>query len=713
MATIRPNAEPAATTVAAGDIFLIDGSTGVRALAATSVPILDASGNVSINNVIAGFTSTATAAGTTTLTVTSAGQQFFTGTLGQTVVLPVVSTLKLGQGYFFQNSSTGSVTVQSSGGNVVKVLGPGTFCEVTCIALTGTSAASWQATSQVPNPSATTLGGIQSITAVTHKWLNSISTAGVPTLTQPDATDVTFTQVGTGAVATTLQSKSGQILSVKDFGAKGNAISVTATVTIGSGSPNLLATGASFTAADVGKTINIPGAGAAGAVLLTTILTFTDATHVVLAANAGTAVTAVSTRVIYGTDDIAAINAAQAAAVASASALFWPNGNYLFSILLNFSNANTRHSSLGGVTLTFAGSGAAITMDAGATSGNLYDITFGSREAPFKIVGNPNAVTALFMRGVHQSCINIIARDFTSCALNLNFSVCSRFYVKMSVNDGGAFNVQPAGCMFNNVRSAGEYTTDCDFEIIAEGISGTGLQLSAVHGCRFTGTSEGNIAGGGGVFEGASCFGNYWDRFDCEANAGADWTLAGTDQTELNHCGGGSTVGMLVQTSSRTRIIGGQFSTINVDSGSGHTRLEDVNYLVSWTINSTTATWRGIVNGSGVYLADKSTGPSIAAPTYANSWVDFGGGIEVGGYYQSADGIVHLCGTIKSGTVGSKAFTLPAGMRPLGTLFFTAFNPSVGTPSFMIQVNATGDVIPQSGVNSGCALDGVSFLGQQ
>jgi hypothetical protein len=77
--------------------------------------------------------------------VASAAQQFFTGTLPQTVVLPVTSTLALGQGYFFQNSSTAAVTVESSGGNVVKVIGPGAFVIVTCISLTGTTAASWQA----------------------------------------------------------------------------------------------------------------------------------------------------------------------------------------------------------------------------------------------------------------------------------------------------------------------------------------------------------------------------------------------------------------------------------------------------------------------------------------------------------------------------------------------------------------------------------------
>jgi hypothetical protein len=146
MAVIRPKDAPAVTTVAAGDIFLIDGATGVRALAASVVPLRDVNGNVTLNNAIEGFASTVTAAGTTTLTAASAAQQFFTGTLAQTVVLPVVSTLaQTGQGFFFQNASTGALTIQSSGLNSVAVLAPGTSATITCVALTGTSAASWQA----------------------------------------------------------------------------------------------------------------------------------------------------------------------------------------------------------------------------------------------------------------------------------------------------------------------------------------------------------------------------------------------------------------------------------------------------------------------------------------------------------------------------------------------------------------------------------------
>lgn len=43
---------------------------------------------------------------------------------------------------------------------------------------------------QLPNPSASTLGGVQSAAAQTHKFITSISTAGVPVLAQPTAADV-------------------------------------------------------------------------------------------------------------------------------------------------------------------------------------------------------------------------------------------------------------------------------------------------------------------------------------------------------------------------------------------------------------------------------------------------------------------------------------------------------------------------------------------
>jgi hypothetical protein len=91
------------------------------------------------------YTTTATAAGTTTLTVNSARIQFFTGVTTQTVTLPVASTLELGFEFVVVNNSTGVVTVNSSGANAVLAMVAGSRATFTCILTSGTSAASWDA----------------------------------------------------------------------------------------------------------------------------------------------------------------------------------------------------------------------------------------------------------------------------------------------------------------------------------------------------------------------------------------------------------------------------------------------------------------------------------------------------------------------------------------------------------------------------------------
>jgi hypothetical protein len=92
-----------------------------------------------------GFTTTVTAAGTTVLTNTSSVYQLFTGTTTQTVTLPVVTTLAQGWSFHIVNNSTGNLTVNSSGGNLVITVLPNTTTMCTCILATGTTAASWEA----------------------------------------------------------------------------------------------------------------------------------------------------------------------------------------------------------------------------------------------------------------------------------------------------------------------------------------------------------------------------------------------------------------------------------------------------------------------------------------------------------------------------------------------------------------------------------------
>ena len=136
----------AGTTVA-----ILHGGTGVTSVTtaptATAFAGWDTNKNLSANNVIKGYTTTATAASTTALLVGSTYLQFFTGTTTQTVTMPVVTGLVLGQQYFIVNNSTGVVTVEASGGgaDVIQAMASGSTLLLTCIALTGVTAASWSA----------------------------------------------------------------------------------------------------------------------------------------------------------------------------------------------------------------------------------------------------------------------------------------------------------------------------------------------------------------------------------------------------------------------------------------------------------------------------------------------------------------------------------------------------------------------------------------
>lgn len=146
---------------------------------ASSVVLRDANQNTAVNNLLEGYATTATAAGTTTLLVSSSYQQFFTGSSTQTVLLPVTSTLVLGQQFLIVNNSTGSVTVQSSGANNIQIMAAGTSLLVTCILTSGTTAASWSYSYSVTASSA--LGGVNYVANPSDAaagW--AVVTAGTP-----------------------------------------------------------------------------------------------------------------------------------------------------------------------------------------------------------------------------------------------------------------------------------------------------------------------------------------------------------------------------------------------------------------------------------------------------------------------------------------------------------------------------------------------------
>lgn len=142
---------------------------------ASSVLYRDANANTQVNNLIENGASTATAAGTTTLTAASAYFQQFTGSTTQIVVLPAANTLTLYQSFCVANRSSGVVTVNANGGGLIQTMAAGTQCIFTVTNISS-GAGSWDAAYS----STVATGTVTSITVTVPSFL---SVSGSPITT--------------------------------------------------------------------------------------------------------------------------------------------------------------------------------------------------------------------------------------------------------------------------------------------------------------------------------------------------------------------------------------------------------------------------------------------------------------------------------------------------------------------------------------------------
>ena len=101
--------------------------------------------NIFASNVGTGLTKTTASGGTLTLDINSTYQQVISGSSAHTVVLPVVSTLRVGQGYLIRYIGTGtaSITIYSSGGNLVASISKSGYAIVVFNGTAGTGSTSW------------------------------------------------------------------------------------------------------------------------------------------------------------------------------------------------------------------------------------------------------------------------------------------------------------------------------------------------------------------------------------------------------------------------------------------------------------------------------------------------------------------------------------------------------------------------------------------
>lgn len=99
-------------------------------------------------------------------------------------------------------------------------------------------------------------------------------------------------------------------------------------------------------------------------------------------------------------------------------------------------------------------------------------------------------------------------------------------------------------------------------------------------------------------------------------------------------------------------------------------------------------------------------------PAFENGWTNFGGGFEGARFWKDPEGVVHVEGLIKSGTVTSTMFTLPVGYRPATNKRYMTLANGVVTcvqifPDGVIRQTATG-----STSNAWVNLNGISFVAE-
>ena len=231
------SAQPIFSSLTASTAVATDASKGLVSVTNTGTGnnVLGTGPTISlpvIENIKMGYTTTATAAGTTTLTVASNYRQFFTGTTTQTVVLPVTSTLVTGIAYEIENNSTGLITVNSSGGNLVGTIPAGVCAHAVCIATATTTAADWD-WDYISNTSITGTG--------------SAVLATSPTVNNPTVTNYveSVVAIGNSSTSQTLSLTNGTVQTVT---MTGNCTFTMPTATAGKSFVLIVSTGAgSFT----------------------------------------------------------------------------------------------------------------------------------------------------------------------------------------------------------------------------------------------------------------------------------------------------------------------------------------------------------------------------------------------------------------------------------------------------------------------------------
>ena len=149
-----------------------------------------------LGNIEHGYTSTATAAGTTTLVNNSTEYQVFTGTTTQTIKLPDATTFAKGIRFFIINLSSGILTIKNNSSTVLTTIPGGNNAEIFASDIT-TSAGVWQILSVNMGRTINNQTG----TTYTFALSDGSSFGGNPLVTANNASTQTYTVPPNSSVA--------------------------------------------------------------------------------------------------------------------------------------------------------------------------------------------------------------------------------------------------------------------------------------------------------------------------------------------------------------------------------------------------------------------------------------------------------------------------------------------------------------------------------
>jgi hypothetical protein len=238
----------------------------------------------------------------------------------------------------------------------------------------------------------------------------------------------TYKASGTGSVTRTNSLALDELaVNVKNYGAKGDTRVVT-DANISSGLTTLTSATAAFTAADVGKTVGVKGAGASGKALATTISAYSNSTTVTVATAAGATVNGVEARI--GTDDTLAVQRVQdIIQAAGGGRMLFPAGKYMINLntvnnttQVYWPNAAITFSNLNGVTIEFDGASLTTVDDftSGTNGWGFFKFTTCRNVKIEKAVvdgwgqwvASPSALQETYRRGtqlclLHTNCTNV------------------------------------------------------------------------------------------------------------------------------------------------------------------------------------------------------------------------------------------------------------------------------------------------------------------